>query len=149
MDVILLQDVQKLGSKDEIVKVRSGYGRNYLIPRQFAIIASDSNKKVLAERVKQQSLKREKNKQAAVTLAEKLKSKTLKIGAKVGKSGKIFGSVTTIQIADSIKQLHGTEIERKLISIDEDMIKQTGTYKAIINLHPEVKTEVSFEVVEE
>jgi large subunit ribosomal protein L9 len=148
MEVILTQDLKNLGYKDDIVKVKPGYGRNYLIPKGFAILADESNKKRLAETQKQRSFKEDKLKQEAVTIAESLKDKVITVGAKVGESGKIFGSVTTIQLADALKK-QGFAIDRKQITFDEDHIKTAGTYTANLNLHREVKVKINFEVVGE
>jgi len=146
MEVILLQDVPKLGHKDDIVKVKDGYGRNYLIPKGLAIMATPSAKKVHAENVKQRAHKEEKIRLEAQALAEKLQGLTLVIGAKTSSTGKIFGSVNAIQIAESLKE-KGFEIDRKNIILPSDQIKEVGTYTAIIKLHREVKAEIKFEVV--
>lgn len=149
MEIILKQDINRLGHKDDIVVVKDGYARNYLIPQGFAILATPSAKKVHAENLKQRSHKEAKIKQIASELAEKIKLKTFKIGAKTSSTGKIFGSVNNIQLAEAINK-KGFEIDRKIIEIqDEESIKQTGTYKAILKLHKEVKVEVEFEVVAE
>jgi large subunit ribosomal protein L9 len=148
MEVILKQDVERLGSKDDIVKVKDGYGRNYLIPSQKAILATDSAKKILAENIKQRAHKEAKLKQAATEIAEKLMNKKLTIGAKTSSLGKIFGSVNTIQLAEAINK-KGFEIDRKQIILPEDSIKEIGNYKAKIKLHKEVIVEIEFEVVAE
>ncbi len=148
MEIILLQDVPKLGHKDEIVKVKDGFGRNYLIPKGLAKIATSSAKKVHAENLKQKAFKEEKIKSEALTLAEKLSNLKLVIGAKTSTTGKIFGSVNTIQIAESLKE-KGFEIERKNIILPDEQIKEIGKYKATIKLHTEVKAEIEFEVVAE
>jgi large subunit ribosomal protein L9 len=148
MEIILLQDVANLGSKNDIVTVKPGYGRNYLIPKKYAVLATESNRKVLAENIKQQAHKQQKLKEEATKLVEKLKSMTIKIGAKAGENGKIFGSVNTIMLADTIKNL-GITVERKNISITDEPIKQLGKYKANVKLHKEVHAEIEFEVVEE
>lgn len=147
MEVILTQDVKKLGGKDEIVKVKPGYGRNFLIPRGLAIIADNSTKKAHSETLKQRAHKEAKIKDEAERIAEKLKGMTVKVGAKVGESGKIFGSVNAIQLAEAIKKL-GFDIDRKNITVDEDSIKALGTYQATVKLHKEVVVKLSFEVVE-
>lgn len=150
MELILKQDVAKLGYKDDIVKVRNGYGLNYLIPKGLAILATDSAKKVHSENLKQRAFKLEKIKQDAVSLAEKLKKSKLTIGTKAGESGKMYGSINTIQIADALKQQYGYDVDRKHIQIQaEDTIKSIGTYKATIRLHKEVSVEIEFEVVAE
>ena len=148
MDVILKQDVKNLGSKDEIVKVKPGFGRNYLIPKGLAVMADTSAKKSHAEIVKQRAHKEEKIKTAAQATAELLKNITLKVGAKAGESGKIFGSVNTLQIAEAIKKL-GYEVDRKNIKMDEEGIKNLGTYTATVKLHKEVSVNVNFEVIAE
>ncbi|MBI2269026.1 MAG: 50S ribosomal protein L9 [Bacteroidetes bacterium] len=147
MEVILKQDVKNLGYTDDVVKVRAGYGRNFLLPKGLAITADTTNKKVLAETKKQRAFKEEKIKTAATATATKLKDMVVKVGAKVGESGKIFGSVNAIQIADAIKKL-GFEVDRKNIDIKDD-IKTTGTYTADVRLHKEVVAKVTFEVVGE
>jgi len=148
MEIILLQDVNKLGQKDDIVTVKEGYGSNYLIPKGFAVAASSSAKKMHAENLKQRAHKEEKIKVAAQEIAAKLADIRLVVGAKTSSSGKIFGSVNTIQIAESLKE-KGFEIDRKNITLPEDQIKEVGNYKAIIKLHREVKVEVGFEIVAE
>ncbi|HUV00605.1 MAG TPA: 50S ribosomal protein L9 [Bacteroidales bacterium] len=148
MEIILLQDVNKVGQKDDIVTVKEGYGSNYLIPKGFAVAASSSAKKMHAENLKQRAHKEEKIKVAAQEIAAKLADIRLVVGAKTSSSGKIFGSVNTIQIAESLKE-KGFEIDRKNITLPEDQIKEVGNYKAIIKLHREVKVEVGFEIVAE
>jgi large subunit ribosomal protein L9 len=147
MEVILKQDVKHLGEKDDVVKVKAGYGRNFLLPQGLAITADSTNKKILAETTKQRAFKEEKIKTAATGVAAKLKDMVVKVGAKAGESGKIFGSVNTIQIADAIKKL-GFEVDRKHITI-KDEIKNIGTYTADVRLHKEVIAKVTFEVVGE
>ncbi len=148
MEVILKQDVKNLGYKDDVVKVKPGYGRNFLIPKNLAEIATPSSKKVLTETVKQRAFKEQKIKTAAETTAAKLKEMIVKVGAKVGESGKIFGSVTSVQLADAIKKL-GYEVDRKNITLNEDSIKSVGTYTATIRFHKDVTGTVTFEVVQE
>lgn len=149
MKVILKQDVQKLGFANDIVKVKSGYARNYLIPQGLGIILNESTEKAHAEMMKQKAFKEEKIKKEAETLAKALQNMTLKIGAKAGTSGKIFGSVNAIQIADSIKNQYNYDIDRKKIHVDGENIKDLGTYSAKIQLHKEVKIEIKFEVIAE
>jgi large subunit ribosomal protein L9 len=150
MEVILTKDVDKLGYKNDLVKVKPGYGRNFLVPQGLAILATVSSKKVLAETLKQRAFKEEKIKKDAEGVAEILKKTTLKVAAKAGESGKIFGSVNSIQIADAIKSATGKEIERKNITlIDAENIKSLGTYKAKIKVHREITVDVDFEVVAE
>jgi len=148
MEVILKQDVKNLGDKDDVVNVKPGYGRNFLIPKGMAAMATVSAKKVLTETVKQRAFKEEKVKKAAETTAAKLKDIVLQVGAKVGESGKIFGSVTSVQLADAIKKL-GFEVDRKNIRMSEDAVKTVGTYTAEVRFHKEVISTVTFEVVAE
>lgn len=146
MEIILKQDVDRLGSKHDIVTVKSGYARNYLIPQGMAVAATASAKKIVAEVIKQQSHKAAKAMEEAQAVATKLEGLTLKIGAKAGESGKIFGSVNSIQIAEAI-QAAGCEVDRKSIHIAEDSIKELGEYEATIKLHKEVTATVKFKVV--
>jgi len=148
MEIILLQDVERLGSKDDIITVKDGYARNYLIPQKKAIIASSSAKKMLAENLKQRAHKEARLREEAQAVAAKLVNKKVKIGAKVSSSGKIFGSVNTIQVAEAINK-KGFEIDRKQISLPEDAIKEVGTYTAKIKLFKDVIVELEFEVVGE
>jgi len=147
MEVILKQDIKNLGEKDDIVTVKPGYGRNYLIPQGFAYIATPSAKKVLAENIKQAQFKQEKIKKDATELATKLESIKLTIGAKAGESGKIFGKVNSIQIAEALKE-QGFDVDRRRITFETEP-KTVGEYLANLNLHKEVKVQVPFEVVAE
>jgi large subunit ribosomal protein L9 len=147
MQVILKEDVVNLGYKDDIVTVKDGYGRNFLIPQGKAVIASGSAKKVLAENLKQRAHKLAKIKEDALALAAKLEDVSLTIGAKTSSTGTIFGSVTNIQVANALAK-QGFEVERKLIYI-KDSVKEVGNYKALLKLHKDVSVEVSFEVVSE
>ena len=147
MQVILKEDVINLGYKDDIVTVKDGYGRNFLIPMGKAVIASESAKKVLAENLKQRAHKLAKIKEDALALAEKLKEFSLTIGAKTSSTGTIFGSVNNIQIAEELAK-KGFEVDRKIIIIKE-AVKEVGNYKATIKLHKEVSVEIPFEVVSE
>ena len=147
MEVILKQDVKHLGEKDDIVVVKPGFGRNYLIPQGFAVMATPSAKKVLAENIKQAQFKQDKIKKDATELAAKLESVKLSIGAKAGESGKIFGKVNSIQIADALKA-QGFEVDRRRITFETEP-KQLGEYIANLNLHKEVKVQIPFEVVAE
>ncbi|MGO3267127.1 MAG: 50S ribosomal protein L9, partial [Sphingobacteriaceae bacterium] len=144
MEVILKQDVKHLGEKDDIVVVKPGYGRNYLIPQGFAAMATPSAKKVLAENIRQAQFKQEKIKKDATALAEKLESVTLTIGAKAGESGKIFGKVNSIQVADALKA-QGFEVDRRRITFETEP-KAVGEYIANLNLHKEVKVQIPFQV---
>ncbi|MEW5846636.1 MAG: 50S ribosomal protein L9 [Bacteroidota bacterium] len=148
MEIILLQDVPNLGNKNDVVTVRNGYARNYLIPRGMAITATESAKKVIAENIKQQAHKEAKIKAEAEQLAKKLEGVKLTIGAKTSSTGKIFGSVNNIQIAEALAE-KGFEIDRKSITLSEDQVKEVGTYKAEIKLHRDVKVSIEFEVVSE
>ena len=147
MEVILKHDVNKLGEKDEIVTVKPGYARNYLIPQGLAVVATSSARKVVAENIKQVQFKQEKIKNDALQLAEKLEDIKLTIGAKAGESGKIFGRVNSIQIADALKE-KGFEVDRRKITFEENP-KVIGDYVANLNLHKEVKVQVPFEVIAE
>ena len=147
MEVILKQDVKNLGEKDDIVNVKPGYGRNYLIPKGFAQQATESARKVLAENLKQAQFKQEKIRKDADAIAAKLEGVKLTIGAKAGETGKIFGSINTIQIADALKK-QGFEVDRRRITFDTEP-KLVGEYTANLNLHKEVKVKVPFEVVAE
>lgn len=148
MEVILKANIEKLGAKDEIVKVKPGYARNFLIPRGYAIAATESAKKVLAENLKQRAHKETKILAEAQTTAEKLASLAIKIGTKASETGKIFGSVNTIQLSEALAK-EGFNIDRKSISISEEHIKMLGAYEAKIKLHKEVSAVVKFEVVAE
>lgn len=148
MQIILKQDVENLGYKNDVVSVRDGYARNFLLPRGLAITASESNLKVLKETVKQQAHKAEKVLAEARTLAEKLQASAVKVSAKVGESGKIFGSVNTVQLAEALKAA-GYPVERRTLNIQDDNIKTLGLYKATAQLHKEVKVEFQFEVIAE
>ena len=148
MEVILKQDVSKLGFKNDVVKVRPGYGRNFLIPRGMASLATEGNLKALTEVKKQQSFKEEKLRKEATANAEKLNGVVVKVGAKAGESGKIFGSVTNIQVAEALKKA-GYDVERKNIEINGDAIKQLGTYTTKVRLFKEIVSTINFEVVAE
>ncbi|MBP1663952.1 MAG: ribosomal protein [Bacteroidetes bacterium] len=147
MEIILKEDVINLGYKGDIVKVKDGYGRNFLIPTKKAILATESAKKMLAEDNRQRAHKLEQIKNNALELAEKLKEVSLTIGAKTSSTGKIFGAVGPIQIAESLEKA-GLTIDRKIISIKEP-VKEVGSYQATIKLHKEVSVEIPFEVVSE
>ena len=149
MEVILIQDVTNLGYKDDVVKVKNGYGRNYLIPEGYAIMASQTNRKIHAENMKQRAFKLEKIKSQAEALAKGIENLTVKIGAKASATGKIFGSVNAIQIAEALKEQFNYEVDRKKITIEGEHIKELGTYKAKINLHKDVKVEINLEVFAE
>lgn len=148
MEIILKEDINNLGYKDDVVVVKNGYANNYLIPKGLAIHASVSAKKVLAENLKQRAHKEENLRQDAQSIADKLQNKEIKVGAKTSSKGKIFGSVTNIQLADAINK-KGFDIDRKKISIVEKEVKEIGKYNALIKLHRDVKVELPFEVVSE
>ncbi|MBD5229841.1 MAG: 50S ribosomal protein L9 [Bacteroidales bacterium] len=147
MKLILKEDVANLGYKDDVVEVKSGYGRNYLIPQGKAVIASESALKVLAENQRQRAHKLAKIKADAEAAAEALKDVELTIGAKASANGTIFGSVNNIQIAEALEKL-GHNVDRKIIFI-KDSVKELGKYKATVKLHKEVSVEIPFEVVAE
>ncbi|MDR1119889.1 MAG: 50S ribosomal protein L9 [Dysgonamonadaceae bacterium] len=147
MQVILKEDVTNLGYKDDIITVKDGYGRNFLIPQKKAIIASESAKKVLAENLRQRAHKLEQIKKDAQEQANQLEGITLVIGAKTSSTGTIFGSVSNIQVADELKK-KGFDIDRKKIVI-KDSVKEVGNYKAILKLHKEISVDIPFEVVSE
>ena len=147
MEIILKEDIVNLGYKNDIVTVKSGYGRNYLIPTGKAVIASPAAKKMLAEELKQRAHKLEKIKKDAEELAAKLEGVSLKIATKVSSTGTIFGSVGNIQIAEELAKL-GHKVDRKIIVV-KDAVKEIGSYKAIVKLHKEVSVEIPFEVVAE
>lgn len=148
MEIILKKDIEKLGYKDDMVSVKPGYARNYLIPQGMAIVATASEKKVHAETLRQRAHKEEKLKAEAEKMAESLEKQTIQIGAKVGENGKIFGSVNTIQLADALEAA-GFNIERKRITIKNEPIKQIGTYEADVVVHKGIIQTINFEVVGE
>ncbi|MDD2313817.1 MAG: 50S ribosomal protein L9 [Proteiniphilum sp.] len=147
MEVILKEDIISLGYKDDVVNVKKGYARNFLIPQGKAVIASESAKKVLAENQKQRAHKLAQIKADAQALANKLEGVSLTIGAKASSTGTIFGSVNNIQIADAL-MAKGFELDRKLILL-KDQVKELGNYKATVKLHKEISVEIPFEVVAE
>jgi len=148
MEVILLQDINKLGQKDDIVVVKNGYANNFLIPKGYAVAATTSAKKMHSENLKQRAHKEEKIKANAQETAAQLAGVSLVIGAKTSTSGKIFGSVNTIQIAEALKE-KGFDIDRRNITLPEDQIKEIGKYKAVVRLHREVRVEIDFEIIAE
>lgn len=147
MEVILKDDVKNLGYKNDIVTVKPGYGRNYLLPQGLAILADKTNKKIVAENVRQAAHKADKIKGDAQAIADKIGAVVFDIPAKVGESGKIFGRVTTLQLAEALKN-KGVDVDRKRISFDQEP-SVAGEYTATINLHKEVKHQVRFNVVAE
>ena len=148
MEVILKQDIKGLGYKDDKVTVANGYGRNFLLPKGMATLATESAKKMHAEILKQRAFKEDKLRKEASANAEKLSGVSIKVGAKAGENGKIFGSVTTIQIAEALQKA-GYNVERKNIEMTEDNVKQLGTYSAKVRLYKDVSATVSFEVIAE
>lgn len=147
MEIILKEDVINLGYKGDILKVKDGYGRNFLIPTKKAIMATESAKKMLAEDMKQRAHKLERLKAEATELAEKVKDITLRVGAKTSTTGKIFGAVGPIQIAEAFEKA-GFAVDRRVIALKEP-VKEVGSYKATLKLHKEVSVEVAFDVVAE
>lgn len=148
MELILLKDIEKLGDKHEIVSVKPGYGRNYLIPQGLAINANDVNRKKLDVIIAEEEAKEAARLGDYKELAAKLDGQTLKIAVKAGTSGKIFGSVTSVQVAAALKDQLDIDIERKKIVLPEE-IKEMGTYTASINFHKEVQGKIDFELVQD
>jgi large subunit ribosomal protein L9 len=148
MEIILIQDVDNLGGKNEVVKVKNGYARNYLLPRQLAVENSPSNKKQLEERMKQVKKKEDKMLAEINSVITKLNEAPLKLGAKTGTSGKIFGSITSLQLSRAIREQKGYEIDRKKITLPDE-VKELGSYKATIDFGNGKSTEVEFEVIAE
>lgn len=149
MEIILKKDLTGVGYKNDLIKVKDGYARNYLIPQGLAKIATDSAKKELAELKKQQAFKEEKIKNEAETIAKALEGAELTIGVKAGTSGKIFGSVNNIMVANAILEQKKLEIDRKTVILNEDHIKEIGKYKAKVKLHKDVVIEIDLDVVAE
>ena len=147
MDIILKQDIRGLGYKNDTVSVKDGYGRNYLIPNGYAIVASKSNSKMISENIRQASHKAEKVKMDAQAIADNIGDLTLEIGTKAGESGKIFGAITNTQVSDALKD-RGFDIDRKIISF-KSQIKDLGEYEVEIDLHKEVKHSIAIKVVAE
>ena len=148
MELILKQDVENLGFKDDVVTVKNGYGRNYLIPQGYAVLATTSAKKVLAENLKQRAFKEAKLIEDANKLAETIKGLDIKIASKVGAGTKLFGSVNNIDVAAAISK-SGTEIDKKFIKVIGGNVKSLGKYNASVRLHREVVADITFEVVAE
>ena len=147
MEVLLKKDVDSLGSKDDIITVKNGFGRNYLIPKGIAVLATESVKKMHAENLRQRAHKDNQQKEEATKLYEKMAKKTFQVPAKVGENGKIFGSITNIQLADSLEKA-GFKVERKNITLPSGNIKSVGKFEAEVILHKEIKGKISFEIVE-
>lgn len=148
MEVILIKDVDKLGDANSLVKVRNGYGRNYLIPNGLAVVANEGNRKMMNERMKGVDARERKLLEQIQEVTAKLQSTVLKVGAKVGQSDKIFGSITNVQLADAIKKQLGLVIDRKKITVAEE-VKTLGSYEANVALHKDHQIVLKFEVVEE
>jgi large subunit ribosomal protein L9 len=148
MEVILKQDVEHLGFANDLVKVREGYARNFLLPRGLAVAATSSEKKQLSETLKQRAHKEAKIRTEAEQKATAIVDQTIKIGAKVGEKGKIFGSINTIMVADALRLL-GVEVDRKYIKLKGEAIKSIGKYEAEVTFHRDVVRNIPFEVVEE
>lgn len=147
MEIILLKDIEKLGYKHDVVAVKPGYGRNYLIPQKMAVIANDTNRKKLDKILAEIDAKEQAKLDDYKKMAADIDGKTLKIGVKAGTSGKIFGSVTSVQIAQALQEQHGIEIERRKIQLED--VKELGTYTATLNFHKEVVKDIEFELVQE
>ncbi|MGE4568355.1 MAG: 50S ribosomal protein L9 [Bacteroidales bacterium] len=148
MEIILIQDVANLGMKDDIVTVKDGYAQNFLIPRKLATMATPSAKKVLAENTRQRAHKEAQIKASATEMAAKMTGIRLEIGAKTSTTGKIFGSVNAIQIAEALSE-KGFQVERKNVILSDEAIKEVGVYKAKVKLHREVVVEIEIEVISE
>ena len=148
MEIILKQDISNLGFKDDMIDVKSGYGRNFLIPQGFAILATESSKKIHAENLKQRAHKEAKIKDEASVIAGKIAALTFRVGAKASSKGKIFGSVNNIQLSEALSK-EGIIVDRKKIVVKSELIKEVGEYTALAKLHREVTAEIKFEVVAE
>jgi large subunit ribosomal protein L9 len=146
MEILLKKDVDRIGSKDEIVTVKNGFGRNYLIPKGMAILATESVKKMNSETLKQRAHKFNQFKDEALKILDKLSKKTFEVPAKVGENGKIFGSISNIQLADALDKA-GFKIERKNITLPANNIKEVGKFEAEVILHKDVKGKINFEIV--
>jgi large subunit ribosomal protein L9 len=149
MEIILKQDIPTLGYTNDVVKVKAGYARNFLIPKGLALPATETNRKILSENLKQKAHKDDKIRNEAETLAKALGGITVKIGAKAAETGKIYGSVNNIQIAEAIKKQYNYDVDRKKIIVDGEHIKELGTYTADVHLHKEIKVSINFEVFAE
>lgn len=149
MEIILKKDVTDLGYAHDVVTVKNGYARNFLIPQGHAVMATESNKKINAEDLRQKSFKAQKTRKEAELVAKSLENITVKIGAKAAETGKIYGSVNAIQIADALRDQFKIDIDRKKIHVDGESIKETGSYTANIRLHKELVVAINFEVIAE
>jgi len=148
MELILKQDVENVGFKDDIVSVKNGFGRNFLIPQGYAVLATSSAKKVLAENLKQRAFKEAKIVEDATKIADAIKAMEIKISSKVGSGDKLFGSVNNADVAEAILQA-GTEIDKKFIKVAGGTVKRLGKYNATVRLHRAVVAEITFDVVAE
>lgn len=148
MEIILLQDVDKVGDKHTIVTVKDGYGRNYLIPQKLALIANSTNRRRLEDLKRREAAQETKRLSEYQDIAAALAGQVVRIGAKAGTSGKIFGSVTNVQLSAALKDQFGLEVDRRKIILPDE-VKEVGTYKVTLNLHKEVQPQVDFEVVAE
>lgn len=149
MEIILLQDVTNLGYKDDIVNVKNGYANNYLLPQGLAIIATATNRKIHAENMRQRAFKEEKLRKDAETLKAAVNEKTVRLIAKVGENGHLFGSITSEQIAEALKEQHNYDVDRKNIVVDGAKLKEVGTHTCTINIYREIKAQVNVEIVAE
>jgi large subunit ribosomal protein L9 len=149
MEIILLEDVTNLGYKDDIVNVKNGYANNYLLPQGKAIIATPSNRKVHAENMRQRARKEENLRKDAETLKAAVNEKTIRLVAKVGENGHLFGSITSDQIAEALKEQHNYDVDRKKIVVDGAKLKEVGTHTAQINIYKEIKAQINVEIVAE
>ena len=149
MEIILTQDVAKLGYKDDIVTVKNGYANNYLLPMGYAIMATPVNKKIHAENMRQRAFKEERIRKEAEELKLALQEKVVKVAAKVGANGQIFGSVNNIQVSEALKEQYNYDIDRKKIVVDGNKIKEVGSYPVVINIHKDIKAEITLEVFAE
>ncbi len=149
MEIILKKDVTELGYAHDVVTVKDGFARNFLIPQGHAVMATESNKKINAEDLRQKSFKAQKTRKEAELVAKSLENITVKIGAKAAETGKIYGSVNAIQIADALREQFKIDIDRKKIHVDGESIKETGSYTASIRLHKELQVVINFEVIAE
>jgi large subunit ribosomal protein L9 len=149
MEIILKKDVTTLGYAHDVVTVKDGFARNYLIPQGHAVMATEPNRKINAEDLRQKSFKAQKTRKEAELVAKSLENTTVKIGAKAAETGKIYGSVNAIQIADALRDQFKIDIDRKKIHVDGESIKETGTYTASIRLHKDIQVTINFEVVAE
>jgi large subunit ribosomal protein L9 len=149
MEIILKKDVTDLGYAHDVVTVKDGYARNFLIPQGHAVMATEPNRKINAENLRQKSFKEQKTRKEAEVVAKSLENVTVKIGAKAAETGKIYGSVNAIQVADALREQYKIEIDRKKIHVDGEHIKETGSYTANIRLHKDLQVTINFEVVAE